>query len=138
VAGGVICTIDATVDAARVAAAAADIAEQLGLRLVVADGGQCITAERSEAFLEGVAEAAGLHGAELHVGVGNRIQAVLELAASEEAELIVVGRGGEAWRELITRADCPVLVYPGANDRRAETTGDSAKSEEVMTKTRGS
>ena len=119
-AGEVICTIDATADAARVAAAAADFAEQLGLRLVVADGGQPTTPERSEAFLEGVAEAAGLHGAELRVGTDDPVQAVLELAAAEDAELIVVGRSSKAWRELVRRANCPVLVFPKASERQPE------------------
>jgi nucleotide-binding universal stress UspA family protein len=121
VAGEVICTIDATADAARVAAAAADFAEQLGLRLVVADGGQPTTPERSEAFLEGVAEAAGLQGAELRVGTGDPVRAVLELAESEDAELIVVGQSSKAWRELVRRANCPVVVYPKASERQAET-----------------
>ncbi len=113
-AGGVICTVDASADAARVAAAAADVSDQLGLRLVVADAGAPTTPERSEAFLQGIAEAAGLYGAELRVERGEPVASVLEVAALEDAELIVVGRGSDTWRELVARADCPVLVIPEA------------------------
>lgn len=127
-AGGVICTVDASSDATRVAAAAADIAEQLGLRLVVADTGAPTSAERSEAFLEGVAEAAGLQGAELRVDVGDPIEAVLELAVFEDAELIVAGRTGGAWRELATRADCPVLVIPTQTNLTPRRSADLSRS----------
>jgi hypothetical protein len=117
-AGGVICAVEASADAARVAAVAADIADQLGLRLVVADAGTADTPERTEAFLEGIAEAAQLHGAELRADLGAPIPSVLGLAAVEEAELIVVARGGDAWRELVAHADCPVLVIPEAVEKR--------------------
>lgn len=124
-AGGVLCALDRSSEAARVAAAAADVAGQLGLRLVVTDaGGSRVTGtpdsrderrsslERSEAFLEGIATAAGLQGAELRVETGEPVKTLLELAAREDAELIVVGRGGDTWHEVVVRAACPVLVVP--------------------------
>jgi nucleotide-binding universal stress UspA family protein len=135
--GGVICAIDRSSEAARVAAAAYDVAAQLGLRLLVADiGASERTAtrrgratgalERSEAFLEGLAEAAGLQGAELRVVTADRsgsarpLDAFLELVAREDAELLVVGRGGNTWQELVTRAERPVLVVPPWQDPEAD------------------
>lgn len=145
-AGGVICALDRFSTAARVAAAASDIAGQLGLRLVVAyseddpttavadDRNEARSAlERSEAFLEGLAAAAGLHGAELRAEPGDPVESLLGLAAREDAELIVVGRDG-IWHELVTRAACPVLVVPARQEAaprvgaRPETSGDPEES----------
>jgi nucleotide-binding universal stress UspA family protein len=109
--GGVVCALDHSSHATGVAAAAADVAGQLGLRLVLADADDD-RPDRAEAFLEGVAQAAGLHGAELHVETGDAGSAVLALAAREDAELIVVGRSDRSWQELVLRSDCPVLVVP--------------------------
>jgi nucleotide-binding universal stress UspA family protein len=116
-AGGVICTVEASADATRLAAVASDVADQLGLRLVLADTARDSTA-RSEAFLQGIAEAAGLHGAELRTDLAD-VEAVLGVAALEDAELIVVARNGAAWRELVAHADCPVLVIPETVEWRA-------------------
>lgn len=116
-AGVVICTVEASADAARVAAVAADVADQLGLRLLVADAGSPERTERAEAFLQGIAEAAGLHGAELRSDLGD-LQSVLDVAAQEYAELIVVARSGDSWRELVALADRPVLVVPERVERR--------------------
>lgn len=111
-AGGVICSVGRSSDATRVAAAAADVAGQLGLRLVVVDAGRPSPPERSEAFLEGVAEAAGLRGAELHVEPGDPVGALLELAEREAAELIVVSHRDPVLAELLARAPWPVLSIP--------------------------
>lgn len=129
--GGVICTLDHSPHATRVAAAAADVAGQLGLRLVIADAGDD-RPERAEAFLQGVAEAAGLDGAELRVESGHPSQAVLALAETEDAELIVVGRSDRSWQQLVLRATCPVLVIPES------TGGVSADREEALTQRLGS
>jgi nucleotide-binding universal stress UspA family protein len=119
VAGGVICTVEASADATRLAAVASHVADQLGLRLVVADVGAKDSSSRSEAFLQGVAEAAGLHGAELRTDLEG-VEAILAVAALEDAELIVVARSGDAWPQLIALADCPVLVIPQSVERRAK------------------
>jgi nucleotide-binding universal stress UspA family protein len=143
VAGGVICALDRSSTATRVAAAASDVAEQLGLRLVVAYGGEDPTTavadggnarpssvERAEAFLEGVAAAASLHRAELRVELGDPVETLLDLAAHEDAELMVVGRSGNIWHDLVMRAACPVLVVPAQQEAapmgeaRRETSGD--------------
>ena len=117
-AGGVICTVEAAAHATRLAAMASDVADQLGLRLVVAAAGAPDSTARSEAFLQGIAEAADLHGAELRTDLPD-VEAVLGMAALEDAELIVVGRSGDAWRELVARTDRPVLVIPETVERRA-------------------
>ena len=128
-AGGVICTVEASADAARVAAVASDVADQLGVRLVVADASLPDTTERAEAFLQGIAEAAGLHGAELRTDLDD-LHAVLRVAAQEEAELIVVGRGGDSWRDLVELADRPVLVIPESAERRIPT---RREAQEILT-----
>jgi hypothetical protein len=110
-AGGVICTVEASADATRLATVASDVADQLGLRLVIADTGARDSTARSEAFLQGIAEAAGLYGAELRTDLAD-VEAVLRVAALEDAELIVVARRGSAWQELVALAVCPVLVIP--------------------------
>ena len=118
-AGEVICTVEASADATRLAAVASDVADQLGLRLVVADAGGRDSTARSEAFLQGIAEAAGLHGAELRTDLAD-VEAVLGVAAQEDAELIVVARSGDAWHELVALAHCPVLVIPEAVESQAQ------------------
>jgi nucleotide-binding universal stress UspA family protein len=135
----IVCGVDGSPDAQAALRVAAELSNQLGLRLVVAHVAQpAIVAppggaplapaltnadiHAAERLIEQMAVDQGLVDAELRVALGFPAEGLADLADDEGAELIVVGsRGRGAFKaaflgsvstELIGVARCPVLVVP--------------------------
>jgi nucleotide-binding universal stress UspA family protein len=122
----VLAAVDASSVAARVAATAVAIAQRCQLPLTVASvaardtAGDRAAADADVAAAVAVAERAGI-AVDGHVVSGRAEEAIAALAAQTSADLIVVGRSGEAARlarptlggtahRIIGVAACPVLV----------------------------
>jgi nucleotide-binding universal stress UspA family protein len=135
----IVCGVDGSPDARAALRVAAELSNQLGLRLVVAHVAQpAVVALRvagplapgltnadvdaAERLTEQMVVDEGLVDAERRVALGFPAEGLADLADDERAELIVVGsRGRGAFKtaflgsvssDLIGVARCPVLVVP--------------------------
>jgi nucleotide-binding universal stress UspA family protein len=135
----IVCGVDGSPDARAALRVAAELSNQLGLRLVVAHVAQpAVVAVRSagplapgltnadihaaEQLIEQIVGEEGLVNAERRVALGFPAERLADLADEERAELIVVGsRGRGAFKaaflgsvsnDLIGIARCPVVVVP--------------------------
>jgi nucleotide-binding universal stress UspA family protein len=145
-AGTIVCGVDGSPGSLEVARVAADLREQLDLRVVLVHVADGFTSEvgdeglttmhgrnRGERLLERIAADHGLDPSESRVEVGDPAERLAQVAAEERASLILVGARARRrhWRPLL-RSDvardlagvthCPVLVVPprGAGRRGAE------------------
>ncbi len=121
---GLVCGIDRSATALAVAEVAAELAAQLGLRLVIVhvDNGSRLRRDRSSveaahAYLESVARALSLRGAELVLRRGSPARALLDATRDEDADLLVVGAGARCRvaAAIAKHAHCPVVVVPRAD-----------------------
>jgi nucleotide-binding universal stress UspA family protein len=117
--GTIVCGVDGSADSLGAVKVAAQFADRLGSRLILAHvaepvhvayaasyplggfGGPMATAYETESeeeagarLLEGVAADAGLADAERRVTIGDPAEQLAELAEEEDADLIVVGSRG--------------------------------------------
>jgi len=138
--GTIVCGVAETEEGRAAAELAGALGERLGLRLVlvsVLDGipagtHESVTARQrqvgADRMLRRLAGEAG-HGAETRVVLGERAEALAEVAAEEGADLIVVGsRAGRLGNrklrcalagELEAATPVPVVVAPPATRRRS-------------------
>jgi nucleotide-binding universal stress UspA family protein len=143
--GILICGVDDSEAARRAAHVAAELSRQLGSRLVLVHVARVTAppagAPSAYAKLHGAAIAGGkrvlerlkqddeLADAEERVELGSPAQALLDAAASQGADMLVVGtrgRGplaaavlGSVSTDLVTRAACPVVVVPPNGEQEA-------------------
>jgi nucleotide-binding universal stress UspA family protein len=139
--GTIVCGVSESDDSGSTAALAHALAARLGLRLVlvhVVDGvpagtHESLTARQrqqgAEQALNAIAREIG-NGTEKRLVVGDRVEALAEVAAEEGADLIVVGSrtaglGGRKLRcavarELEAATAVPVLVAPPTTRERSD------------------
>jgi nucleotide-binding universal stress UspA family protein len=148
--GTIVCGVAETLDGRTAAELARALGARLGLRLVlvhVVDGvpagtDDSVTARQrqtgGERILNAVAREIG-NGTEKRVVLGNRAEALAQVAAEEGADLIVLGSRSAGLgsrklrctlaRELETATPIPVVVAPPAtrarSDHRLALAGDS-------------
>src|ERR671915_137975 len=128
----IVCGIDASTGSRHAAPIAARLARDLGSRAVlvhVVGAGGVLShlrfgrARRTRGTLRAVAdEHAFPRGTRIRVKVGDAANTLMLLADREDAELVVVGAGGESSASayllghvsstLMHRAPCPVVVVP--------------------------
>jgi nucleotide-binding universal stress UspA family protein len=143
----IVCGVDGSTDSRAALEVAAGLASRLGIRLVVAHvaepasipyaaaapfGGMAgryavmeeveLREEAAERLLEQVVLQTGVVSAERRTAVGVPAERLADLAAEEDAELVVVGsRGRGAFKSaflgsvsssLVGVARCPVLIVP--------------------------
>lgn len=139
--GTVVCGVTETTDGRGAAELAGALGRRLGLRLVlvhVVDGvppgtQESLTSRQRQAGAERVlAELAREigDGAERRVMVGNRAEALAQVAAEEGADLVVIGSRPAGFgnrklrstlaRELESATSIPVVVAPPTTRRRTE------------------
>jgi nucleotide-binding universal stress UspA family protein len=138
--GTVVCGVTETPDGRGAAELAGALGRRLGLRLVlvhVVDGvppgtQESLTSRQRQAGAERVlAEVAREIGdAERRVMVGNRAEALAQVAAEEGADLVVIGSRPAGFgnrklrstlaRELESATSIPVVVAPPTTRRRTE------------------
>jgi nucleotide-binding universal stress UspA family protein len=144
--GTIVCGVDGSPGSLEAARVAADLSEQLDLRVVlvhVADpftsevGDESLTTLQArtggERLLGRIAADHGLATSEARVEVGDPAERLAQVAAEERASLILVGararrrhwrplRRSHLARDLAGVAHCPVLVVPprGAGRPSAE------------------
>ena len=138
--GTVVCGVTETPDGRGAAELAGALGRRLGLRLVlvhVVDGvppgtQESLTSRQRQAGAERVlAEVAREIGdAERRVMVGNRAEALAQVAADEGADLVVIGSRPAGFgnrklrstlaRELESATSIPVVVAPPTTRRRTE------------------
>ncbi len=119
---GLVCGIGRSAAAFAVAEVAAELAAQLGLRLVIVhvDEQPRLLRARSRdrdaahAYVESVARALSLRGAELVLRRGSPARVLVDATREEEADLLVVGAGGRCRvaAAVAKNARCPVVVVP--------------------------
>jgi nucleotide-binding universal stress UspA family protein len=154
--GLVICAVDDSQGARDAARVADELARRLGARMLVVHGAQVpvvpgasgvphgredlreLAREDAEEVLARVVEDCGCFEAERQVAFGEPAQAVMKLADSEEATMIVVGsRGRSALRaallgslslRLCRAAPCPVLVVPPGARLALQQPADAARA----------
>jgi nucleotide-binding universal stress UspA family protein len=128
----VLCAVDDSEAAGRVLATGRWLAEALPARLVIVHAVDGSGADELPAALR---TRLGDEPADVRLVHGSAATAILETAAQEGAELVVVGsrgRGpihsamlGSVSRKLAAEAPCPVVIVP-AGERPAETDGADA------------
>jgi len=139
--GTVVCGVTETPDGRGAAAVAGALGRRLGLRLVLAhvlDGvpqgtHESLTARQrhagAERVLDEIARDLG-EGTEKRIMLGNRAEALAQVAAEEGADLVVIGSRPAGFgnrrlrstlaRELEAATPIPVVVAPPATRKRAE------------------
>jgi nucleotide-binding universal stress UspA family protein len=120
-AAGLAKPLGAPLSAVRVETAISDSADGLAAGL---DGPRTAALERGYALLrEALGEAERKHAVRLGVHLGDPAATLIAVAATERAQLLVVGAGrragpvaslGTVSREVVMRASCPVIVLPHA------------------------
>lgn len=138
--GTVVCGVTETPDGRSAAELASALGTRLGLRLVlvhVVDGvppgtHESLTARQRQAGAEQALDeiARGLgDGAEKRIMLGNRAEALAQVAAEEGADLVVLGSRPAGFgrklrstlaRELEAATPIPVVVAPPTTRKRAE------------------
>jgi len=136
VAGTIVCGVDGSPAAVEAARVAADLSEQLDLRVVlvyVADGFTSDLARvGGEHLVKRIAAEQGLNEIEARIEVGDAAESLAQVATEERAALILVGARARRgpWRPLLRSdlardlagvAHCPVLVVPRNDTERRHT-----------------
>jgi nucleotide-binding universal stress UspA family protein len=139
--GTIICGVNEAPDGRSAAELACALGARLGLRLVLvhvvdglpAGGHESLTARQrqtgAETILNAIAREIG-NGTEKRIMLGDRAEALAQVAAEEGADLVVIGSRPAGFgnrklrstlaRELEAATPVPVVVVPPATRKRAE------------------
>lgn len=130
--GTIVCGVTESPDARNAADLAHALGRRLGLRLVLVSVVDCVpqgSRESLERTLDEIAREIG-NGTEQRVVVGDRAEALAQIAAEEGADLIVLGSRPTGLgshklrctlaRELEATTPLPVLVAPPSTRKRSD------------------